>query len=77
MPLPVPWKPWLAHCSGAATFDAAEKSEALQAYLNKLRKEGAKVTGGLVVRDKAKRWKVFADKDYEWSEALTGWSNLF
>jgi hypothetical protein len=36
-----------------------------------------KVKGGLVVKDKAKRWKVFAEKDYQWSEALTGWSNLF
>lgn len=68
-----------AHGKGgsAATFDAKAKSDALQAYLDKLRTEGVQVKGGLVVRNEAKRWKVFAGKDYTWTEALTGWDNLF
>lgn len=53
------------------------KSDALQAYLATVRKTGVQVKGGLVVRDKAKRWKVFAGKEYTWTEALTGWDNLF
>lgn len=68
-----------AHGKGAsaATTDAQEKSDALQAYLKSLRKSGMKVKGGLVVLDKTKRWRVFTGKDYQWSEALADWDNLF
>jgi len=67
-----------AHGKGgsASTEDAKEKSNALWRYLAKVRKSGISVEGGLVVRDDAKRWRVFAGEQYSWTRELKGWDAL-
>jgi len=68
-----------AHTKGgsASTEDAKEKSNAVVKYVAEMYAKSIAVDGGLVVRDAARKWRVFRGEKYAWTRELKGWDPLF
>jgi hypothetical protein len=46
-------------------------------YVAEMLAKSIAVDGGLVVRDAARKWRVFRGEKYAWTRELKGWDPLF